>query len=256
MMQRISLYMLGLVVLLTGCAQSDASFAPESIGSSTGQGGSLARFTIVNDYLYTLESSRLSWFAVNEGTPVSKGSVQLPEGKETIFPLDDLLFVGAQDGLTIFSVQANGQPVEQGSIFHFAACDPVVANETHAYVTLRIEGCAGIFNNRPTENVLNVYDVTNLENPTPIASYPMQSPRGLGLAGDILFLCEGEFGLKVFDVSNPLDIQLLSHRTDIHANDVIALPEQLLVIGPDNLTQFDYSDPAQLVKLSEMRIKP
>jgi hypothetical protein len=255
-MQRITLYFLGLVFLLTACAQSDASFAPESIGSSTGQGGSLARFTVVGDYLYTLESNRLSWFAVNGGAPESKGSVTLPEGKETIFPLGNLLFVGATDGLSIFSIGANGQPEEQGSIMHFAACDPVVANATHAYVTLRIDGCAGLFNNRPAENVLNVYDVTNIESPNPIASYTMQSPRGLGLAGDVLFLCEGEYGLKVFDVSDPLDIQLLSHLTDIHANDVIALPGQLLVIGPDNLSQFDYSDPEQLVLLSELRIKP
>lgn len=253
-MRPILLALLPLLVLV-GCAQDNASIS-ESAASSSGQGGSLARFTIVGDYLYTLESDRLSWFSLAAGAPVAKGKLNLPPGKETIFPLGDLLFLGAQDGLTILRIQEEGEPVEQGSIFHFAACDPVVANDSFAYVTLRIEGCGGFFGNQTEQDVLNIYDVTAIENPTPIASYPMQSPRGLGLAGNVLFLCEGSFGLKVFDVNDPLDIKLLSHRTDIHANDVIALPEQLLVIGPDNLTQFDYSDPTALVKLSELRIKP
>ena len=83
----------------------------------------------------------------------------------------------------------------------------------------------------------------------------MISPRGMGLAGDFLFLCEGPFGLRTLNVSDPQAVEFLAFNESIHANDVIVLPEVLLVIGPDNITQFDYSDPTNLVKISEISIE-
>ncbi len=243
-----------LLVLISGCAQDQASLSSD--GSTTGQGGSLARFTIVGSFLYTLETNQLEWFKLeNNGEPSHLGSLQLEDGKETIFPLGDLLFVGATDGLSIFKINGNGTPELQGQVQHFLSCDPVVANDTYAFVTLRQEACNGLFNSGGDRNVLNVYDVTDITNPNIIASYDLTAPRGLGLAGDYLFVCEGEEGLRTLDVSDPLNLQHLSYKKDIHANDVIVLEDLLLVIGPGNITQFDYSDPFNLVKLSEILIE-
>jgi hypothetical protein len=239
-------------VFLTGCAQDSADSLQASSG--TGQGGSLARFTIIGDYLYTLESNALQWFKIeSDGKLTQGGEQELSEGKETIFPLGDLLFLGATDGLSIFKIEAAGEPVFQSEIEHFVGCDPVVANEQFAYVTLRLESCPGLFRNN-TQDVLNIYDVTDINNPTPIASYPMNDPRGLGLAGDVLFVGQGANGLVVMDVTDPLNVQTIATLSDVHANDVIVLEELLLVIGPEKIVQFNYSDPANLVKLSEIGI--
>lgn len=247
-------YLLLITLLLSQCTDDAVSIGDSS---NTGIGGSLARFTIVNDFLYTLEADRLLWFSLdNNGKMEQAGTLDLPEGKETIFPLDDLLFVGATDGLSIFQIDTDGTPALQGEVQHFVSCDPVVANEQYAYVTLRLEGCNGIFGAEPDRNVLNIYDVDDISNPNQIASYSMRAPRGLGLAGDYLFVCEGEFGLRSLDVSDPQDVHFLAFKEDIHANDVIVLPDVLLVIGPDNITQFDYSDPVNLVKLSEISYQP
>ena len=105
------------------------------------------------------------------------------------------------------------------------------------------------------KRILNFIDVNDINNPNILASYDMISPRGMGLAGDFLFLCEGPFGLRTLNVSDPQAVEFLAFNESIHANDVIVLPEVLLVIGPDNITQFDYSDPTNLVKISEISIE-
>jgi hypothetical protein len=242
-----------LLTLLSACAEDSAAVSPTSGG--TGQGGSLARFTIIGNYLYTLETDQLNWFRlVSDGSLDPQGVVPLNEGKETIFPLDDLLFIGATDGMSIFQIDSVGRPNLRSEIQHFLACDPVVSDGEYAYVTLRQEGCGGFFRQGFSENVLNVYAVADIDNPNWIASYDMTAPRGLGIAGDYLFVCEGQYGLRTLDVSDPTNAQFIAFDQTIHANDVIVLPEVLIVIGPDNLTQFDYSDPTNLRKLSEIEI--
>ena len=76
----------------------------------------------------------------------------------------------------------------------------------------------------------------------------MRNPHGLGLDSNVLFVAEGEFGLKVFDVSDIYDIdnQLLSEIKDYHAFDVIPFNQVLIMIGEDGLYQFDYADPENL----------
>lgn len=236
-------------------ACSNDSAATLNSSSSTGQGGSLARFTVVGDYLYTLEVTTLKWFKAEEnGGLTPQGEVSLNEGQETIFPLDNLLFLGSTSGMSIYEISSTGEPVFRSQIDHVVGCDPVVANDEFAFVTLRIQSCAGLFRPLATEDVLNIYNVQDIQNPNPVASYPMNDPRGVGLAGDVLFLCEGANGLKVLDISDVNDVSTISQLTNIHANDVIVLNDKLLVIGPEKIIQYDYSDPANLVLISEINL--
>jgi hypothetical protein len=84
----------------------------------------------------------------------------------------------------------------------------------------------------------------------------LDHPHGLAIDGTTLFICEGEFGLKVFDASNSRQIvqNQLAHIDNIHAFDVIPLNGVLMVIGDDGLYQYDYSDPANLQLLSKMTL--
>ena len=72
------------------------------------------------------------------------------------------------------------------------------------------------------------------------------------LDGRLLFVCEDTEGLKVFDVENPVEIQLVAHFEGFTAFDVIPLGGLLLVVGPDNVYQFDYSDPDNIILISEI----
>src|SRR5690349_16406055 len=65
--------LLSLVILFWGCEKASDSFS----ATTTGQGGSLARFTIVGDYLYTVDHANLKVFEITDPTqPVLKRSVQ------------------------------------------------------------------------------------------------------------------------------------------------------------------------------------
>ena len=171
---------------------------------------------------------------------------------ETIFPLNGFLFLGTRNGMLIYRILQGGATEFISNYQHVVSCDPVVANNQYAYVTLRASGCrqAG----PGAADLLEIIDITNLNNPEVVASYNMDSPFGLGLDGQTLFLCEGERGLKVFDVADPWNIELLHHLTHFNAIDVIPLDGLLLVIGPDRIVQLDYTDMNDIKVVSEIAI--
>ncbi len=75
---------------------------------------------------------------------------------------------------------------------HATSCDPVIVDDTLAYITLRSgNACGGSLNS------LDVINIMNLESPTLVMSYPMANPHGLGKHGDLLFICDGNSGLKI-----------------------------------------------------------
>jgi hypothetical protein len=82
----------------------------------------------------------------------------------------------------------------------------------------------------------------------------MTNPKGVGIDGSTLFVCDGEAGLKVYDFSDPVNLQLLMHYPGIDTYDVIPLNGLLIVVGPDNLYQFDYSDLNDIQLISKIAI--
>jgi hypothetical protein len=107
--------------------------------------------------------------------------------------------------------------------------------------------------------------VKDLNKPNLIKSFPMQHPHGLSIEGNTMYLCEGKFGLKTFDVSNlqKIDENRIAAFTDFFAYDVIALPKDytasgkkiVMVIGDDGFYQYDASDVKNLKKLSVIGVK-
>jgi len=224
-------------------AQATAASGPDT---QVGIGGSLARFAVYLDYLYAVDSYSLNIFDITESsTPEFENAVDISWDVETLFPFKDKLFIGAQSGMYIFDVSVPALPEYVSNFLHVTACDPVVANDEFAFVTLRSGNpCQGF------TNELDVIDIRNITTPILRKIYPMENPYGLGLDENILFLCEGDFGLKVFDISDVDNItsNLIAHFEDIRAFDVIPWQKVLLAIGADGLYQYDYSD-IQNIKL-------
>ncbi len=221
-------------------------------GGQAGVGGSMARFTITSDYLYTVDMYNLTVFDISTlDDPMAGQSQNVGWNIETIFPYQDKLFIGSTTGMYIYDASNPMQPVQLSQFEHARSCDPVIADDDIAYVTLRSgTECDGF------TNQLDVIDVTSLENPSLMKTYPMQNPHGLGKDGDLLFIAEGDFGLKIYDASNPMDIDnhLLVHYENIHAFDVIPLGGILLMTGEDGLCQYDYSDPENIKLLSKISV--
>ena len=134
-----------------------------------------------------------------------------------------------------------------GFFSHARSCDPVVVDDTLAYITLRTgTGCGGNL------NVLDVVNIKDITKPKAVISYGMTNPHGLGKDGDLLFICDGSAGLKVYDASDPKKItnNIIYRYADIHAYDVIPVDNILMLIGDDGLYQYDYSNVKSIRLLS------
>ncbi|HKK75768.1 MAG TPA: hypothetical protein VJ953_11895 [Saprospiraceae bacterium] len=242
-------------------ATAEASFDGATRSNSTpgsgnvGTGGSLARFTIAKNHLYTVSEYDLKVFDLSiETKPDFLTTISLGWGIETIFPYRDALFIGAQNGMHTVDISTPGRPEYQGSFWHTTACDPVYVDGDIAYVTLR-DGteCEGF------ANQLDVVNIKDLQNPYLLRTFEMHHPIGLSVYKDHLYLCEDDQGLKVFDASEPLEVgnRLLTQIKGITAVDIITLWEEqiALVIGPDGLRQYDISEPDNPVFLSFIAVE-
>ena len=234
------------LVILFGCESSSDSVNFGGLSGSndfsggsesgTGIGGSMARFTISGDYLYTVDSWNLNTFEITDPiNPVNKSEVNLGWGIETIFPYDNKLFIGAQSGMHIYGLENKEEPNWISTYEHMTSCDPVVVQGDYAFVTLRGGNQCQGFNNQ-----LDIIDVSNADDPKLFKTYPMINPHGLGVDDDCLFITEGDYGLKMYDISDLEEIKLIEHFKDISSIDVIPFMDVLMVIGEDGFHQYSY----------------
>ena len=220
-----------------------------------GTGGSMSRFTLVGSYLYTVSDRDISVFDVsNVAQPQLLNQVNAGWRIETIFPSGNYLFLGSEVGMYIYDISDAANPVYVSEFQHARACDPVFVQGDLAYVTLRSgTECDGF------TNQLDVIDISNIQQPVLQRSFQMDNPHGLSIKDQTLYLCEGEHGLKSFDISDPLtlDQRQLQQLEQYHAFDVIVMPyaqDVLLLIGEDGFYQFDCSTPGELELLSFMAV--
>ena len=220
-------------VLFFSC--SDDANSDVNPFTESGQGGSLARFALFQDYLYVVDDTNLNVFSIKDlENPVQVNTVSIGFNIETLFNYKSYLYIGSRNGMFIYNIQNPEEPAYLSDVEHFTACDPVVANATHAFVTLHSNiGCG------TDTNVLEIYDVTDVTDPVLISSRNLTRPIGLGLYGDYLFVCDDE--VKVFDVSDPENSQLVT-SLDVNAFDVIINNGILVLIGENGLYQFSLDD--------------
>ena len=215
-------------------------------GSAVGVGGSLARFQIVSDYLYTVGEFELNVFDIsNLDQPNLVHSDYAGWNIETLFYADGYLYLGGTNGMFIHSIENPALPQYISEFDHWEGCDPVVVDGDYAYLTLRSGNECG-----QELSVLEVIDVSDKSNPTLVAQHILDNPYGLGFKDNFLFVCDGTSGLKVFDKTNPLDLQLLNTFNDVDATDVIPLENSLLMISPNALYQYTYGNENTIVLLS------
>lgn len=214
----------------------------------TGVSGSMARFSIYKDALYTLDLSDLNVYDISTvSAPTFSKTVSTNLQVETLFNLEDNLFIGTTTGMLIYNLSDPFSPTYTSGFAHVASCDPVVVEGNTAYVTLRSGNTCG-----GASNQLDVLDVEDLSSPELLRSYEMTNPHGLGIDNGTLFICDGDAGLRVYDAKDPMNITAnpLAHFEDIHAYDVIPLGNVLLMIGEDGFMQYDYSDVTDIQLLS------
>ncbi|MBS4012293.1 MAG: hypothetical protein KGZ97_00850 [Bacteroidetes bacterium] len=223
-----------LLYIITAITFITLSCDKDNVESDTGTGGSMARFTIKDNYLYTVDYENLHSFNIsNPADIVHENKQYLGFGIETIFPTEDYLFIGANNGMYIYSLEEPSSPVRKSFTAHFVARDPVVVQGNYAYATIR---------SNPDftwaeANQLLIFDISNVIVPELVIQYQMVNPRGLGIDGETLFVCDNV--LKVYTVTNGYEIEL-KHTFDIQAIDVIPKNGRLYVLTENGIYQYDY----------------
>jgi hypothetical protein len=230
-----------------GKAEMDASFSNlsggvgGSFGSAFGIGGSMARFGLYDNYLYAVDNSNCYMFDVrNPESPVNAGKQSVGWDVETMFIYDSHMFLGTMSGMIILSLNVPLAPKYVSSFSHVTSCDPVVVADGYAYVTLRGGQVC-----RSTTNRLDVIRLSNdYKNNVMVGSFNMVGPYGLGIDGDILFVCDGDAGLKVFSVEDKARVtnNQIAIFPNIKTYDVIPVNGLLFMIGQDGFYLYDYSN--------------
>jgi hypothetical protein len=235
---------------------TDASPGTSTGGVSpngVGIGGSMARFGIYQNTLYAIDNTTLHIFSITvPKTPVFKKDFNAGWGIETMFTVGDKMFLGSQSGMRIYDISIPNSPLYLADFWHMTGCDPVVVSGNFAYITLRGGNNCG--NN---VNQLVVVSIGNILKPVELKTYPMEGPYGLGIDNNTLFICDGDAGLKVYDVSDPMNINnhQLARYPDIRAFDVIPVQGLLILIGDDGLYQYDYANVMDIKFLSKIGVK-
>ncbi|MEJ7586565.1 MAG: hypothetical protein WKI04_03275 [Ferruginibacter sp.] len=237
------------------------SSAQDSRGAAAGVAGisgSMARFTIVNNYLYTAGRSFLTTFNITTNVNPVKEHVQtMGWNIETIYPLKDKLFIGAQTGMFIYSISDPASPAFLGSFSHACFNDPVIADDNYAYVTLRASTeasfCRGAI--ALQKNELDIVNISNILQPTLVKLYDMEEPQGLSKDGNLLFICDGKGGLKIYNAANVMDLKELKVINNIKPFDVICQNGLAIVVAEEGIYQYDYSNIDNIYQVSKMTIE-
>ena len=231
-MRKVIIYKFLVVLLLSIYSCSKDSGSNDTLANSdNGQSGSLARFTILDDYLYTVDNQNLNVFNVaNPENPVLVNTVAIGFNIETLFAFRTYLYIGSRNGMFIYTASNPELPQLLSSVEHFTACDPVIANASHAYVTLKGGNlCGGV------QNVLEVYDVNDVENPVLITTRNLVQPVGIAFYQNYLFVCDDE--VKIFDITNPEQMSLV-HAIATESFDVIIQDNNLILVGEEGVYQY------------------
>jgi len=217
-----------------------ASSVPASFaGSSTGAIGTVNRLAYTDDHLYIINRTQL--FTLADGIELELLNKEYAGwAMETLYPHEDHLFIGTESGMLIYSLDNSESPQFFADFDHAQACDPVLPKGDVAYVTLRSGSeCQGF------TNELDVVDISNLASPSLAKVIQLDSPYGMSVSGDILYVGQGVNGISMLDISDDLNPQLIHQDRSVEAYDIISHPtdnSRILIAGTDGIDQYQIGD--------------
>ncbi len=223
-------------------------------GGNVGVGGSMARFQINNNALYTIDSYKLNVFNITDpAAAFFDKEVFMTQwfggGEfETLFIQKDFLFVGSTTGMYTVNAEDEFNPFFVSGFAHATACDPVVVFGNTAYITVRGGSTCGAI-----EDQINVINVTDIANPTLLSTYYLNEPYGLGIKNGVLYVGCGTNGLKIFNAANSAGLVLANSYAN-NVKDVIPLDSHLITVGDNTITQYSYGPNFTLIQLSQITL--
>ncbi|MBL7782923.1 MAG: hypothetical protein JNM22_16965 [Saprospiraceae bacterium] len=241
-----------IALLLASCSKDADSV------NTQGQSGSITRFAVYDHFMYVLNQNEVQTYDISQkDAPKLVHRLPTDYGLETITIYDHAIFIGSVSALYILNIDNPAAPYilaksDRLSDIGFTGCDPVVVKDDYAYSTLKIirNACGSI----AAQSALVVYDISDKSAPVSVGVYPMNIPNGLGYKDNYLFVCdEGSDQLRIFDISNPLDVQETSWAVNItDPYDLIVDGERMIVSSKTDFQIFDLADVVHLKKLGQI----
>jgi hypothetical protein len=148
----------------------------------------------------------------------------------------------------IYNTNNPDLPAMESYVQHLTGCDPVVANDSIAFLTIHGGNRCG-----SSINQLQVYDIRNIAFPTLIQTIPMTRPMGLGLKDSVLFVCDNTSGMRVMNVKNPHQVQEMYRVTTETFIDVIPMDSIMLCMMPNGVAFYNITNLNQIQKLGEVK---
>ena len=248
-MKKNIIIILSFALMLNSCEKDSASVNT----TSTGAGGSTARFTISGSYLYVVDNTSLKAFDISNAAaaPVLKSTTNVGVNIESIFPYQDKLFIGSSFSMYIYSLTNPEKPTKLAQsdyILVSMSCDPVVAKDSTAYASLHSTGgrCGGGLSQ------LVVFDIKNISKPVLKTTVQLSTPYGLGISDSALYVCDGLTGLKVYNIRNTYSPLLIRTITGETFFDVIPYGNILICQVSGGIALYDISTRYQPVFLSKV----
>jgi hypothetical protein len=219
-----------------------------------GKGGSETRFAVQGDFLYIARGNALTPVDLYDPSdPIVHEEVGYRDENtfETVFAYQGYLYIGTSDGVLILnSAKSPITPYfESFASRNVRGCDPVVVQNNFMFSTIR----TGTVCNRFGNSALFIHDVSNKTIPFGIYTENVESPRGLGIDGNLLFLCQADKGLAVYNWNEATKkLTYRYQKPEIYAFDVITGSNTLIVAADNGLYLYDYTDPNNIRKLSRV----
>ena len=231
-----------LAIGMVSCSKdSESIFTGNNSGS--GKAGSTATIITYNGFIYTVDNDHLRTLSLADpANPAEVSSIFLGEGIETIFAYEDHLYLGTRNGILLYDIKDGANPRFTGNSFHFPARDPVVVNGDFAYSTTNWGD-----ENGSSGGSLSVISVLNKNNPITINTFNQEFPCGLGLSDDILYVCNGRYGINIFRTFPNGELEFLKNITTDPVYDCIPAGKLLICQTKTGIWLFNIEDNANPV---------
>lgn len=234
------------VMALTGCNKDSSSLSSGGSGG-TAQNGSLSKFIISGNYLYTISNDLLTVYNITtQSSPILESSQRVGFSIQTILAYSNKLFIGSNDAMYIYSLDNPGNPKQLSQTTYFVrGKDPIIAMDNVAYSTVR---------NGSTGSVLNVFDISNPSNPLQVRTIGLTSPYGLAIKNNVLYVCEAENGFDIFNIGDryqPVLVKVVDFNETIY--DVIVEDNILVCYIQGGISLFDISNPSSPALVSTIK---
>lgn len=222
---------------------------PVAVAGGSSEGGSYAVFAVIDTFLYYIDKSALVTMSVAEAAhPRQITRCEIGWTIETLHPTERYLFIGGTRGMYVMDRTDGAKPALVGSFQHAKGCDPVVVQDTVAYVTLRSGNRCG----DAADELLTV-SIADPANPRLIGEFPVETPYGLSVRDSLIYISNGYGGYGLYAVRSPDTVILRKRWQDTPTKDFIRHGDLLYIMGFNRIDLMDISDPLLPVTLSTIQ---